>query len=68
VSDEVNWIARQKFIQLAAEIFEVLKYNVKQDGNTFNQVNIHMTQEDKENRIKRIILMTRKLKLSEPEE
>jgi hypothetical protein len=32
VTDEPNWSARQRFAQLAAEIFEVLKYQVKQDG------------------------------------
>jgi len=37
VEDEPNWGARQKFNQLACEIYEVLKYNNKID---MNQVNI----------------------------
>ena len=33
VASEPNWAARQKFVQLAAEIYEVLKYVNKVDGN-----------------------------------
>ena len=41
VADEDNWAARQKFVQLACEIFEVLKYQYKIDNNVlFNQYNI----------------------------
>lgn len=37
VAQEPNWMARQRFIQLAAEIFEVLKYNAKVDIENNNQ-------------------------------
>ncbi len=48
VADEPNWAARQRFAQLAAEIYEVLKYQVKQDNNfNLNQVNIDNLNIDK---------------------
>ena len=47
VADEVNWIARQRFVQLVAEIFEVLKYQAKVDNN--NLINIQV------NNIKQVI-------------
>lgn len=37
VTDEPNWSARQKFAQLAAEIFEVLKYANKIEVNNNNK-------------------------------
>lgn len=35
VASEPNWNARQRFVQLACEIFEVLKYQSK-NGDSFN--------------------------------
>ncbi len=41
VSEDSDWLARQKFVQLACEIYEVLKYNSKIDSNVLiNQFNI----------------------------
>lgn len=41
VADENNWMAKQKFVQLACEIFEVLKYNSKVDSSVLiNQFNV----------------------------
>lgn len=42
VGQEPNWMARQKFVQLAAEIFEVLKYNNKTDIFD-NSKHLHIT-------------------------
>ena len=38
IADEPNWSARQKFAQLAAEIFEVLKYANKIEVNNNNRI------------------------------
>lgn len=53
VNQEPNWAARQKFAQLAAEIFEVLKYQTKIEVN--NSVNV----ENKDNQfsIERLTLI-----------
>lgn len=40
IADEPNWMARHRFVQLAAEIFEVLKYQVKVDNNGTHISNI----------------------------
>lgn len=45
-ADEPNWAARNKFAQLAAEIFEVLKYTNK-GGDTNVNVGIVITPEDR---------------------
>ena len=45
IADEPNWNARQKFAQLAAEVFEVLKYNVKSETTVNNNVVILQGQD-----------------------
>lgn len=56
IADEPNWNARQKFAQLSAEIFEVLKYQVKQD------VHINQTISDE----RKIILIDLSKRLTVP--
>lgn len=58
-ADEPNWSARHKFLQLAAEVFEVLKYNNKVDVNINNVIT--MSKEEKESRIDRLVRLSKSL-------
>lgn len=62
-ADEPNWTARHKFLQLAAEVFEVLKYNNKVDVTVSNTIT--MKPEEQKSRIERLIRLSKSININD---